>query len=705
MREHRALHRTHALLKLDLRNAFNCTERRYFVDVLLSLPPALRVLAALALLLYGRDTSLSFFAEGGARFVVHGCTGTTQGCTVAMLYFALAFQDALVEALTRFPSVTAYSDADDCSLLGPPADIMSAARFLVSSVLPRLGLSLSEAVVLPPIGGLGEVPRPGLLAWQRRFGDLPGLRLVGDGGLRVVGAPVGTPEYVRTVFLHAVVDSHRQRLARVSSLGARDAQVAKLLLLYCCVPRMFFVLTLVPLDMARESLTRARADLLAAWGEVVGVSPADLAADPDVAAQVSLPHRWGGQGLVDHADLADAAFLGCWAAHAAWLRSTVPTMAGLGAGDAPGGWGFLPSVLGRLRARGGTVATLLLPSLADYLGQQSFRLQRALTQAVQADAFTALHQRLVGAGRLASATRLLSLSSAGALAWHRTVPYADSLVLPTHLVRLACRWELGLPLPRLLDAVRENRLCACCGLPVTDATGHHFLTTSQPRETQQTFGGYYDTHQAVLWALASSLREAGFVVALHGLSGLLPPGAGQGSLLPDLNVRRLREGVAGVLGDVTVVHPLTGHGVPTVAAAAQRRSAAADAAERRKVVKYGDRPVAAGYAFCPLALETYGAMGPAFFAFLKEAAGRAVSLRAPDTDSLRFDETDAAVNGDDDPLLAEGPEDRRASRLFVRWCQRLSLARVFAVTQRLFGACVDSHFTPPLRASVAPGDE
>ena len=170
-------------------------------------------------------------------------------------------------------------------------------------------------------------------------------------------------------------------------------------------------------------------------------------------------------------------------------------------------------------------------------------------------------------------------------------------------------------------------------------------------------------------------------------------------------MRRLREGVAGVLGDVTVVHPLTGHGVPTVAAAAQRRSAAADAAERRKVVKYGDRPVAAGYDFCPLALETYGAMGPAFFGFLKEAAGRAVSLRAPDTDSLRFDETDAAVNGDDDPLLAEGPEDRRASRLFVRWCQRLSLARVFAVTQRLFGACVDSHFTPPLRASVAPGDE
>jgi hypothetical protein len=107
----------------------------------------------------------------------------------------------------------------------------------------------------------------------------------------------------------------------------------------------------------------------------------------------------------------------------------------------------------------------------------------------------------------------------GALAWHRTVPYADSLVLPTHLVRLACRWELGLPLPRLLDAVRENRLCACCGLPVTDVTGHHFLTTSQPRETQQTFGGYYDTHHAVMWALASSLREAGFVVASTGCLG------------------------------------------------------------------------------------------------------------------------------------------------------------------------------------------
>ena len=140
----------------------------------------------------------------------------------------------------------------------------------------------------------------------------------------------------------------------------------------------------------------------------------------------------------------------------------------------------------------------------------------------------------------------------------------------------------------------------------------------------------------------------------------------------DRLVRGLRsgDGVAGVLGDVTVVHPVTGRGLPSPASSTHRRAAAADGAERRKQEKYLARSTAAGFGFRALAFETYGAPGVDCLAFLKEAAERVAAspLRARDVPVFQADSTDAAVNGCDDPLRVHGPTGRHASLLFFRWC-------------------------------------
>ena len=113
-------------------------------------------------------------------------------------------------------------------------------------------------------------------------------------------------------------------------------------------------------------------------------------------------------------------------------------------------------------------------------------------------------------------------------------------------------------------------------------------------------------------------------------------GPGQEVLKTDLLVRGLRDGVAGVLADVTVVHPVTGRGLPSLAASSHRRAAAADSAERKKQGKNLDHSTTVGFGFSALAFETYGAPGVDFLAFLKEVAERAATSPQRARDALVF---------------------------------------------------------------------
>ena len=500
-------------------------------------------------------------------------------------------------------------------------------------------------------------------------------------------------DYVKDVFLPAVVDGHRQRLQAITSLGAVNVQAAKLLLHFCCFTRLDYVLGLVPLDLARNSLAVAQHDLLAAWCSVLRVDPAELDSC-GVREQAFLPHCWGGQGLVDHAQLADAALLGCWAAHAEWLRSTVPSLAGLG--RVPPCWGFLPGVCDRLRQQE-SAAALLPPHLSDFLLSAVPRLRRSLAAVQSHAAFLALHRRLMGDGRRAAAARLLSCSGQGALAWHTTVPWASHLLLSDDGVRLACRFELGLPLPQLHEAARLGAHCACCGLPATDVLGDHVLNVVQPKATTRVFGGGYSTHQGVLSALSRCFAEVrcGVTTDVGGLTG---------DLRVDLAVRggaSLRPERAGVLVDVSLTHPLTARGELKLPACADRVSVAGDQREAVKVKKYEQLALHSGFDFEPMVFETFGAPGERSLRFLKEAARAFSRPSFPSSPSPSESSPDSLVAF----LGSEDYDDFGRSLpggLLRRWFQQLSVARVASVAKRLQGACVDSVTNPPPRQTFVP---
>ena len=416
-----------------------------------------------------------------------------------------------------------------------------------------------------------------------------------------------------------------------------------------------------------------------------------------------MPHCWGGQGLVDHALLADAALLGCWAAHAQWLRSTVPSLAGLG--REPPCWGYLPAVFDRLRQQDSTAA-LLPPQLSDFVLAAVPRLRRLLA-AVQSHAtFLALHQRLLRDGRRAAATRLLSCSGQGALAWHTTVPWASHLVLSDVAVRLAVRFELGLPLPLLVEAVARRSDCACCGRPASDVLGNHVLNLVPPRATTRVFGGRYSTHQEVLRALSRCFAEVrcGVTTDVSGLTG---------DLRVDLAVRggaSLRPERGGVLVDVSLTHPLSARGEPKRVACADRCSVAGDLREVEKVDKYEHLALRSGFDFEPAVFETFGAPGERTLRFLKESAKAFSRPSFPSSPSPSESTPDSLVAflGSEDDDFGRSP----SGGLLRRWFQQLSVARVSSVARRLQGACVDSVTNPPpreppvstaARAGSAPG--
>ena len=57
-------------------------------------------------------------------------------------------------------------------------------------------------------------------------------------------------------------------------------------------------------------------------------------------------------------------------------------------------------------------------------------------------------------------------------------------------LRLAVRWELGLPLPQLQVALRRGLGCGCCGAAVFDVLGDHVrvLCSITPKEAGRQFG-------------------------------------------------------------------------------------------------------------------------------------------------------------------------------------------------------------------------
>ena len=142
----------------------------------------------------------------------------------------------------------------------------------------------------------------------------------GDSGARIVGAPVGSPEYAAK-FVADIVDKHRARLDHIAKFGEDGhAQEALLLLRLCACPRITFLLQCVRYNIAPQAFNDSYRDILSAFGRIAGITE-----ELDTADEVTRG-RIAGQGLIDPSHIADQALVANWAACAPFLANTAPAL-------------------------------------------------------------------------------------------------------------------------------------------------------------------------------------------------------------------------------------------------------------------------------------------------------------------------------------------------------------------------------------------
>ncbi|CAE7822051.1 unnamed protein product [Symbiodinium sp. CCMP2456] len=130
-------------------------------------------------------------------------------------------------------------------------------------------------------------------------------------GLKVLGAPLGTDEFV-VAQLHTLSAQHRALLELLPSLP--DLQVAWLLLLYCANPRAQHILRAVPPALTAVFAAEHDRSMLHCLALLLQVRAAPDDPLPGLAIRrAHLPLRHGGLGLRSAAAHAPAAFFASWA--------------------------------------------------------------------------------------------------------------------------------------------------------------------------------------------------------------------------------------------------------------------------------------------------------------------------------------------------------------------------------------------------------
>ncbi len=119
----------YALLKMDIKNAFNTLARKQLLKAYLS-EKDLSLFWRLAHTVYNSENPLVFKDHTDATRVLNAQAGTRQGDFLAGIGFAIAIQGCLKDTQKRHPEIVIKAIQDDIHILGPIEVITTAARYL-----------------------------------------------------------------------------------------------------------------------------------------------------------------------------------------------------------------------------------------------------------------------------------------------------------------------------------------------------------------------------------------------------------------------------------------------------------------------------------------------------------------------------------------------------------------------------------------------
>ena len=301
---------------------------------------------------YSRVDELSYFLDDGTRKKVLRYDGPTQGCPGSGLFYSAAVYGPTVEALEEVGGDTvSLACMDNDNLLGAPEEALRVAA-VQQAKFQEIGLRVRDYTILRGaeapeadeiresatrlglFGGDGADTGPRLkivdagidMGEARPRDESPITSPVEDEGVRVLGGPVGTPQYVPD-FIAKEVEAHQRALVALEDFSKVHPHMGHQLARYCADPRAHHLWMLVPQTAAGGAFEEAHNRILHIFQRSAKLQLDGLLDTESnlVHSRLASPVAAGGFSFADPDILADAAWVASWVATAPWLQ----TVAGL----------------------------------------------------------------------------------------------------------------------------------------------------------------------------------------------------------------------------------------------------------------------------------------------------------------------------------------------------------------------------------------
>ena len=328
-----------AMVKMDIRNAFNSVDRVAVLEALAA-HTQLRCLVPVFHATLRPESAVFFHGvQDGQpiRAPFRSSAGLQQGDALSSLAMSVVLQNALVAADERLTAVGGAARAcmDDVLLVGPAQVVQEAVEKYVGDVGMESGIGLQVSVPkslqFSPEGALVHVP--GLDRGVLVEGEIRGY------GMDVLGVPVGDEEYV-SLFMEKKVNKIVSNINQIKSvLLSSHVQSLWTILYYSLASRFQYWLQHLGVE---EVQMHARAVDAALEGVLTDIirSGGEVEVDDLTRRRWRLPAKMNGAGIRSMEQLAPAAFTGTFLQVASkFLPAT---------GRGVQGGGFLPQLRGVL---------------------------------------------------------------------------------------------------------------------------------------------------------------------------------------------------------------------------------------------------------------------------------------------------------------------------------------------------------------------
>ena len=560
------------LLSVDGVGAFDHVSRARFFEELAA-HSGLNSLLPFVRQWYARVSRFWWHDEQGTGHWIEQGDGGEQGDAMMPALFCLAMRRALEEIQALLPAgALVFAYLDDVYVVCDHNDTFQCYQVVREILHLRCHIDINMGKLAAWGRGTNEPPprvvELGGTVWK---GSLP----ENQQGIKVVGTPIGTPQYIQE-FGRNVVNDEAQLLQQIPKLTS--LQTAWLILYFCAVPKINHLLRTLPPTHAVGPARLHDEAILHVFTQLFGI-PSPETWDQQLhnvsyecfLTQARLPHRLAGCGLRDSLRTSPAAYWASWADTLSVLQGRFPAIAGritaTLTGLANGAIHNAPTALVEAEEAGqrcdaagwadrpgwDSLAAGLRPPQPDpdevSLGEWAHGWQYFASNALEHSTFTQFLQELALPSRRRNAqavgkSRVHSCRGRYSSAWLAAYPGTEHLTFGDNELRCAVRARLG--------------LAVCVDGP--DAHGHRRLADSMGGRT-------HARHTAMIAAVRQVLVEAGGQVPDRNVERLLrrthvpvPPGDNRrlDLIVPGLNVARGRP----LFCDITVVTPLTRDGRP-----------------------------------------------------------------------------------------------------------------------------------------------